>query len=288
MTIGYLGIPGSYSEMTAQDYIKRMEPSASTTIECIGYSEFKHIINALKSKEIDYGVLPAENSTTGLISSAIELLRDEAVTITDDAYQPVSHTLWGMSGATIENLTHVYSHPEALSQCDIFFSEQPHITTVDYASTAQAAQYIKDTGNKQLGAIASKRAGELVGLTPLQHDIQTEKNNATRFYILKRSNEHKNTGTRLVMFIQTRHIPGALSHVLQVFSILNCNLQLLTALPVIDRAFAYGFLLEVDIDHIVDKLDLLYAMMDQVSLNYQVLGQFYPTHYGHSQKEDKR
>ncbi|MBG9984150.1 prephenate dehydratase [Aerococcaceae bacterium DSM 111022] len=286
MKIGYLGIPGSYSEMTARDYVERSYELRECDNELIGYSNFDRIIQDLVDKDLEYGVLPAENSTTGLISRAVDLLHNEPLTIIDDAYQPVSHTLWGLPGAKIEDLKQVYSHPEALSQCDEFFDAHSDIEEREYSSTAQAVQFIKELGDKTNGALASRRAGELIGLEPLLEDVQTENNNATRFYIIRRQEFAPKKGRRLVLHVQTKHESGALSKVLQVFAILNCNLELLTARPIPGRAFAYGFIIEVDIDQMSENVELLLAMIRQVTIDYQVFGQFEPNYYALSQKDD--
>lgn len=286
MKIGYLGIPGSYSEMTARDYIERCPELKQSDNQLFGFNNFDRIIQGLVEHRLDYCILPAENSTTGLISSAVDLLREQPIVIIDDAYQTVSHTLWGVPNAELEDLQQVYSHPEALSQCGKFFAEHPNIEEREYSSTAQAAKFIKELGDITKGALASRRAGELVGLKPLLEDVQTENNNATRFYIVRHQENTVLKGTRLVMHVQTKHESGALSKVLQVFDILKCNLQLLTARPIPGRAFAYGFIIEVDVDQMTEHLDLLFGMMRQVTLEYQVLGQFNPYNYALSQKED--
>lgn len=286
MKVGYLGIPGSYSEMTALDYVDRSAKLRESDNELIGFNQFEKMINDLVEGELDYAVLPAENSTTGLISRAVDLLRGAPLMIIDDAYQPVSHTLWGLPGAKIESLKQVYSHPEALSQCDEFFEAHPYIEELEYSSTAQAVKFIKELGDPSNGALASRRAGELIGLEPLMDDVQTENNNATRFYIIRHQDNAPKEGSRLILHVQTKHETGALSKVLQVFDILNCNLELLTARPIPGRAFAYGFIIEIDMGQMTENVDLLLAMIRQVTIDYQVFGQFTPDHYSLSQKDD--
>lgn len=286
MKIAYLGMPGSYSEMASLAYVADHPGIVAAQTDIIPYNQFEDIIQATANQSIDFGMLPAENSTTGLISRSTDLLRQQPVTIIDEVYQRVSHSLWASAGADLSSLHTVYSHAEALSQCQGFLSQYPNIEQVEYSSTAQATSLVAQSQDPGQAAIASQRAGELAGLQSLADDIQDEANNATRFYVIRHEKHAKQAGNRLVLSVHTRHEAGALSKVLQVFDILDCNLELLTARPIPGRAFAYSFFIEVDIANIADNIELLLGMLDHVTLDHQVLGRYYPTKFPFSQKED--
>jgi len=102
MKIGYQGIPGSYSEAALEHYLRSARSNGldmPSDISAIGYDNFKTIITDLVSGELKAAILPVENSTTGLITRTLDLLRYQAVVATHEVYQPISHSLWGVEGA---------------------------------------------------------------------------------------------------------------------------------------------------------------------------------------------
>lgn len=276
MIIGIQGIAGSYSEMTAQDYINRQSHKPADSFQVKDYSSFKEVTEALINEEIDLMVVPVENSTTGEITKMLDELRYKPVMALAEAYQPVRHTLWGVEGSSIEQLKMVYSHPEALSQCETFFARYPQIEAKAYGDTAKSAKYIKSLNRPDIGAISSPRAGELYQLLPLSENIQTEKSNTTRFYIVEKKGNLTYQGSQLSFYIETRHEAGALLKVLQVFDIFNGNLQSLTARPIENQPFTYGFFLEVSIAKMTSSVDILVQTLEQVAEHVQLIGQFNP------------
>lgn len=274
LKIGFQGIEGSYSEMTLQDYLTREGLTQSASI--IGYTNFPAIVEDVINKKIERAILPIENSTTGLISRTMDLLRYQSVVAIAEAYQSVEHSLWGVEGASLDSLEEVYSHPEALSQCETFFKKYPHITPRAYQDTAESASMVARQKDVSKGSLSSWRAGELYGLVPLLKEVQTEVSNTTRFYIVGHIDDVEIKGDRLALYVETRHEAGALLKLLQVFDIVNCNLERLNARPIPDYPFSYGFFIEVDVSRMTASMELLFEMMKQASLHIQVIGQFQP------------
>lgn len=272
--IGFQGIEGSYSEMTLQDYLSREGLTNQANI--IGYTNFPSIVEDIINKNLDMAILPIENSTTGLISRTMDLLRYQSVVAIAEAYQSVEHSLWGVEGSSLESLEEVFSHPEALSQCESFFKKYPHITPRAYQDTAESAFLVSEQDDIRKGSLSSWRAGQLYGLVPLLEKVQTEVTNTTRFYMIGHVDEVELSGERLALYVETRHEAGALLKLLQVFDITNCNLERLNARPIPNYPFSYGFFIEVDISRITSSIDLLFEMMRQVSLHIQLIGQFQP------------
>lgn len=286
MKIGIQGIAGSYSEMTARDYINRqindsMDQASKERMkqayEVVEYSSFQETTDALIAESVDLIVVPVENSTTGAITKLLDQLRYKSVISIAEAYQPVSHNLWALKGSDLMAIKTVYSHPEALSQCSTFFARYPHIETKAHDDTAKASLHVKELNRLDVAAISSARAGKLYDLVPLLEDIQDESSNMTRFYILeKKRPEKKYTGEVLSFYIETRHEAGALLKVLQVFDIYNGNLLSLTARPIKHQAFTYGFFLEVMANKMTVSNEILIQTLEQVAEYVQLLGQFKP------------
>lgn len=273
MRIGYQGVAGSYSEATLRDYVLQMGENLSD-VTAVPYSDFKSVVNDLLDEELDLIVVPVENSTTGIIARVTDLLRYKPVMAMAELYQPVQHTLWGIEGSSIDGIKEVYSHPEALSQCLSFFNEYPEIESKVYEDTAKAASYIKSLNKKEVAAIASPRAGELYDLVPLKTKVQDEKSNTTRFYVIEKKKDKVYSGSCISLYIETRHESGALSKLLQVFDIFNCNLENLSARPIENHPFTYGFFIEVSIAQMTSSLNILMQTIEQVTEFSQLVGQF--------------
>ena len=269
MKAGYLGVPGSNSESALQKEIQGM-----SDVDPIGYSNFPSLIDDLADKKISMAIIPVENSTTGFIARSADYFRHQPIVAVADHYEVIEHTLFGLPGSKLEDITNVYSHPEALSQCDTFFAKHPHLVAKAYADTARAAEYVKNSQSLTQAAISSPRAGEIYGLQALERDIQTEDSNTTRFYIMKHKDDVTLKGSHLALYVEIRHEPGSLSKLLQAFGLLQINLLSLNARPIPGKPFAYGFYIEIDLTLMTVEFDILWALLEQASEYLQLLGQF--------------
>ncbi|XJS11341.1 prephenate dehydratase [Aerococcaceae bacterium WGS1372] len=273
MLIGYQGVAGSYSEATLQDYIKEHHKTINQ-FEAMPYSDFKSVVDDLLTERLDLIVVPVENSTTGIIARVMDLLRYQPVMAIAELYQPVQHSLLGVKGSDVSTIKKVFSHPEALSQCVHFFDEYPMIESLVYEDTAKAASYVKMLGDKEVAAIASPRAGEIYDLITLKEKVQDESTNTTRFYVIEKHKGGDYTGDCLSMYIETRHEAGALLKVLQIFDAFNCNMINLSARPIMNRPFTYGFFLELSIVNMSTPVDVMIQTVQQVAEYVQILGRF--------------
>lgn len=269
MKVGYQGIPGSYSETVVQSQYK-----TTKELDVIGYPNFPSLVGDLVSKKLDSAVIPVENSTTGLIARSADLFRYQPIVATAEHYESIQHTLWGLPGSELSTIQTVYSHPEALSQCDHFFKTYPYLEARAYEDTAKAVVFIKEKMDLKQAAIASPRAGKLYGLKELKPQIQTENNNMTRFYIMQHKENAILTGNQLSLYVETRHESGALSKLLQVFNLFDCNLLALNARPIPGKSFVYGFFIELNIASMQVSFEILWQTLQHVSEYVQLLGQF--------------
>ena len=169
MRIGYQGIPGAYSEAATIAFVREQlhVEIDDERLEIISYDDFKPMVDDLVAEKVDRIVMPIENSTTGLIARTMDIIRYQPVLAKYEHYQPVNHVLWGLPGADIHQVTKVYSHPEALTQCKLLFDRYPNMDPVDYIDTAVSAEFIVQENDPTIAAIASPRAGELHGLQAL-------------------------------------------------------------------------------------------------------------------------
>lgn len=248
------------------------------------------MVHDLVIDAVDLAVFPVENSTTGLITRTLDLFKGFPIFVEEECYQEIRHTLWGLPGSSIEGLQKVYSHPEALSQSQAFFEKHPHIEAVPYVDTAQAALYVHEEQDPTKAALAGPQNGELYHLVPLLNQIQTEKSNTTRFFMIKHWQNREETiekelevyyqkypeRSRWMLYVETKHQPGSLVTLLNVFNLFDCNLEGLDARPIRNQPFKYGFFIEVDVSNLVGNYYLLWRNLEYASEFIQVIGCFKP------------
>ncbi|AMB99862.1 hypothetical protein AWM75_07735 [Aerococcus urinaehominis] len=285
MKIAYQGIPGSYSHASLIDYLK-INQIPQKQVDMVTYTDFAVMVADLVQGHVDRAVMPVENSTTGLITRTLDHFRYQPVCAIQELYQPVQHTLWGLPGAQIADLEVVYSHPEALSQCQSFFAAYPHIKAEEYHDTAGAARFVSQSGNPKYGALSSATAGALYGLTSLQDKIQSETTNMTRFFVMERLavpkaglgavlnrwRRERVQASRLMLYVETRHEPGALAKLLDVFQLFDCNLNGLDARPIKDKPFNYGFFIEVDTAGLALDRQVFWQTLEYAAAYVQLIG----------------
>lgn len=178
MKVAYQGEPGAYSEKAARELL-------GGRILTIPYPSFEEAFKAVASREVDYAVLPIENSLGGSIHNNFDLLLRYNLHIIAEHDFRVEHTLLALPGVKKEDIKRVMSHPQALAQCDSFIREWGVKPEAAY-DTAGSAKMIKEQGLTDCAAIASDLAGETYGLQILASNIEDHEENFTRFLVLSR------------------------------------------------------------------------------------------------------
>lgn len=172
--VAFQGELGAYSEDAIAQQFSQYEPIPCRT--------FREVFERVRTGQAHYGVLPVENSTTGIISEVQELLRGfaEEISICAEISIRVRHCLVGIPESSIEKIRTVYSHPQALAQCRRFL-EGLQVTRASFYDTAGAARFIAQRRDPTCAAIASRHAATRYHLVILREGIETDPNNTTRF-----------------------------------------------------------------------------------------------------------
>lgn len=177
--VSYLGPAGTYTEEAAQFFFRGGE--ALNPKETVNDA-----IADLLSGDADYAVIPQENTVGGAVVNYVDALigADDAFVV-GEVVLPISQTLMGVPGATLEDIRTVCSHAQGLTQSAQWRSEHlPDASTEEMASTAAAASYVAETGDKSIAAVAAPGAAALYGLEVLAENVQITDANKTRFYVL--------------------------------------------------------------------------------------------------------
>ena len=268
LKIAIQGIKGSNHHQVVKEYFGDDIQLA----ECLS---FDLVVDMLLNKSVDKGVMAIENSIAGSIIPNYALVYHNNLHIIGEHYLNIHHNLMALKGQTINNITEVRSHPMALLQCKEFFRDYPNIKLVEDVDTAETAKRIQEQQLKGVAAIAPKGAAELYDLNIVVSEIQTIKNNATRFIIVKTKNKElskEEINKASVRFI-TDHKRGSLAAMLNVMSDCNLNLTKIQSLPIIETPWKYAFFVDVTFEQ-YDSFDKAKSLLNIMSEDFKVLGEY--------------
>ncbi len=192
--VSYLGPEGTYTEEAAQFFFQNGEelnPRETVNIS----------LEDVLSGEADYAVIPQENTLGGAVVNYVDaLIGADDVFVVGEVVLPISQTLMGVPGATLEDIQTVCSHAQGLTQSAAWRAEHlPDTRTEEMSSTAAAASYVAETNDKSIAAVCAPGAAELYGLEVLAEDVQITDVNKTRFYVLARQGLEEEGLSRAVL-----------------------------------------------------------------------------------------
>jgi len=234
--IAYQGEPGAYSEAAAL----RHGGQGTETLPC---KSFDDVFDAVAAGTASCGVVPLENSIGGTIHRTYDLLVEHNIPITGEVEIPVAHCLQALPGTTIADVRTVYSHPQALAQCERYLKGLGVAVEAVY-DTAGGAKLVAERRLAGAAALASRRAAEVYGLEVLQEAVQDFESNLTRFAVIGGTPAASPNKTTLVCALPST--PGALYNALGVFAERRINLSKLESRPMRGRPREYLFYIEVD------------------------------------------
>lgn len=219
--IAFQGVAGANSNLACTKFYPEFETQAFPT--------FKSIFEAVESGEVEYGMIPLENSYAGRVSEIHHLLQDKNVSIVAEHFFAVSHNLAVVEGATLDDVQTIYSHPQALMQCNnnIYNLGEGKIETCDATNTAEAAKMVAEVGDKSKAAICSKMAAKVNGLTIIKENIQDDESNMTTFVVISKDIANPDPDKAPVlttMLFTIRNIPGSLYKSLGGFATNGVNM----------------------------------------------------------------
>lgn len=267
------GVAGCYHDAAARAYFNDEE---ITTIPCDSFTELFQRMGCDASL---LGIVAIENTIAGSILPNHELLRQSNMQIVGEHKMHISHVLAALPGQSIDELSEVNSHPMALMQCEQFLRQHPNLKMIEKFDTAGSAQEIADYKLMGHAAVCGEYAANLYGLNILEHGIETNKRNFTRFLIIAdpllasemRPREEKINKSSIMFTLP--HTNGALSKVLTIFSFYDINLSKIQSLPIIGREWEYRFYIDLTFDSYVryhQSIDAVRPLLNDL----KILGEY--------------
>ena len=239
INVAFQGERGAFSDEAVRAYFgQQAEP--------LPYRSFADVFRAVAAGEVDYGLVPVENSQAGSINDVYDLLRQHDLFVIGEISHPVNHCLLCLPGQQLSDIKRVISHPQALAQSDAYLRELGVEIVATY-DTAGSAKMIREENLTGVAAVAGYGAAELYQLEILAHGIQTIKDNYTRFIALGREPAPRREGEAKTMLVMaTSHQPGSLYTCLGVLAAKRINLLKLESRPSRQRAWEYVFYLDFE------------------------------------------
>lgn len=217
-TIAFMGVEGANADLACRQNYPYMTTRA--------YQSFEEVFKAVEVGEAKYGMVPIENSQAGRVAEIHNLLPRTNLHIVAEHIQKIEHHLYGVAGASLETVKHVYSHHQGLLQCRSFIN-QHKLTTHIHDNTATAARDVAEWNDTSKGAICSALAGELYRLSRIAENIQDAEDNQTLFVVLSKDGVDPEPADGKVLtslFFELRNIPAALYKSLGGFATNNINM----------------------------------------------------------------
>ena len=247
ITIGHLGPSGTYSEQAAVAYINHfLSPTQAETILC-PYPSIAKTLSAIATNQVDLAVVPVENSIEGSVAITLDMLWQlDNLKIILALVLPITHALLS-NAPSINNLEIVYSHPQALAQCQGWLEQHlPNAKAIAINSTTEAL----DKLNRELnaGTISSPRAAQLYNVPILASDINDYPDNCTRFWVLSSSQQPVTGSYTSLAFSTKSNVPGALVKPLQMFAQRDINLSRVESRPSKRSLGDYLFFIDLEGD----------------------------------------
>jgi prephenate dehydratase len=237
MKVAIQGELGSFSHEAVLTFLGRQKPVPCTLSA--------QVFDALQQKLADAALIPLENSLAGSVAEHYDLLLSREVFIEREFRLRVRHNLLAASGVKLKDVKRVLSHPIALDQCRDFFRQHPSIEAVPFYDTAGSVKHVIATSSRDTAAIASKQAAAEYGAKILQSGLEDDKQNFTRFVLIRRSGKPEKKANKTSVCFSLLNVPGALFKALSVFALRDISLSKIESRP--RRGYPWEYVFYVDI-----------------------------------------
>lgn len=260
------GVEGAYSGVTANLLFKDSPVKF--------YKQFEDVFEAVNKGDAKFGVIPVENSTAGSVHESYDLIMKYRFYVVGAYDLKIEHCLCAKESTKYEDITDVYSHPQALSQCDNFIKNFD-FTGINFSNTAAAAKFVSENKRDDIAVICSQLAAKKYGLKILKRNVQNNNNNRTRFIVISKELVIGKDANKISLIFSTPHTTGSLYRVLGRFSMAGLNLTKLESRPIENGDFSYHFYADI-LGNVCDEgtLDLICALSDELP-EFEFLGNFF-------------
>jgi prephenate dehydratase len=273
VVVAFQGEPGAFSHAAARKLL-------GSDVEIFPSVRFADVFRALKRGRVTHAVLPMENTLHGSVHENYDHLLEYQLPIVGETSIRIAHQLIAMPGTRLRDIRRVLSHPVALNQCLQFFEDHPDIEKVSHYDTAGSVKTLAADRPPNSAAIASEAAAETYGGVILKKNIEDDRQNFTRFFLLTRKaptgySDEGRWKTSLVFSMANS--PGALFKAMACFALRDISLTKIESRPL--RGKPWEYLFYVDLVGHAQQPSVKHAIsnLEEMSSFLRILGSYQPT-----------
>ena len=263
----FLGEIGTFSHKASTQYF-------GNQVAAVPAPSFKLIFESVKNGDVDFGVVPVENSLSGSIHENYDLLLEYNLRIVGEITLRIIHHLVGHPEAKIDTIRRVFSPPIIFQQCRQFLDQHADWELMPVKDTAGAVKAISEKANSADVAIASKEAAKIHGMTVIEEGIETNPRNYTRFVVIGSEPFEKGPKRKSSLIFSTGNQPGALYEVLKIYSENGINLVKLESRPIHGKPWEYMFYVDLEADVESEAFKPILEMLKAKTDYLMILGSY--------------
>ena len=238
MKIATLGPEGTFSHEAVLKYEKNAGMIFTNTI--------RDVFEAVVRNKADLGVVPIENSIAGTVGQTLDCLMQFNLKIKAEEILPISHNLVGFG--KINDIKVLYLHPQTYEQCELFINKtMPKAELIQTSSNGKSAEIIANSKDKTKASIIPKIAVDIYNLKVLKVDVQDNRFNVTRFFVIAKDYSKKTGCDKTSISIKPQiDRPGLLYEILGQFAKRNINLTKIESRPSKGKLGDYIFYIDFE------------------------------------------
>ena len=265
LKIAYLGPEGTFTQSAA---LKHFGHSVST----VPMSSIPDVFSSVESGHADYGLVPVENSTEGVVSHTLDMFIDSNLKVCGEVEIRIHHHLANKS-QDMKDVQRIYSHQQSFAQCRRWLDQNyPGLERIPVSSNAEAARIAsEETG---AAAICGLPAVEIFGLKICYENIEDLSDNTTRFVIIGNQDVGPSGNDKTSLLISTKNVPGALLRLLQPLADNGISMNKIESRPAQGRKWAYVFFIDIDGHQQSDDVTRALDELRQQSSLFKILGSY--------------
>ena len=239
LAVGYLGPAGTFTEAAALKHFGHaVDARPLTTIS--------EVFRDVDAGDLDYGVVPVENSTEGMVTHTLECFLESPLVICGEVEMRIHQALMARPGTTMANVRAIYSHQQSLAQCRLWLDANlPNAERHTVSSNAEAARLVSESAaDSGWVAVAGEQAAETYGLDLLANSIEDRPDNTTRFLVIGRQDTDPSGSDKTSLIVSVKNEPGALYRLLEPFQRHGIDMTRLESRPSHAGVWSYRFFID--------------------------------------------
>jgi chorismate mutase/prephenate dehydratase len=267
LRIAYLGPEGSYTQAAAQKHF-------SDGVKMLSLTTIAQVFRAVEVGTVDYGIVPIENSTEGVVSHTLDLFVQSPLKICGEIHLPIHHSLMCQSDSlAYADVKTVYAHQQSLAQCRSWLDENiPNAERIAVSSNSEGARRVQT--EPYAAAIAGQVAAEFYKLHTLEENIEDNANNTTRFLVIGDQKVMVSGDDKTTLLISAKNRSGALYHLLQPLKEHGLNMTRIESRPSKDSIWEYLFFMDIDGHADNENVQAAFAELEQDAELIRILGSY--------------